>query len=312
MAKPLSSLKGRFILALAALILLPALATRSPAEARLDLSSTRPDRPFTEEVNVTIVLIPVVVRDASGRPVTDLVREDFTVLEEGVPQPLDFFGREARPVSIVLALDTSWSMRPHELAVKSAALEFVKGQREGTAFALEVFNDVVLLEKDFTESRKAAEDAIGALRAQGENTALYDALAAASRHLEKREGGRIVVLFTDGTETVQVGDGALGRLGEAIADAVRRDVSVYTVAFGPKAARLVLDRMSAETGGESFTAGTADDLRAAFAHVAESVGSRYLLSYRLPRPGSTGYRKIDVRVARPGLRVAARKGYYAR
>jgi Ca-activated chloride channel family protein len=262
-------------------------------------------------VDVALVLVPVVVRDATGRPVVDLRREEFTVLEDGVPQPLEAFGREERPVSIMLALDTSLSMRPHELGVKRAALEFVRGQREGIAFALEVFSDAVLLEQDFTARRSEVEAAVGAVRAQGEATALFDAVAAAARHLGSREGGRVAVVFTDGTDTVHPQDEAERRLSEAIGASVRGDVAVYTVAFGPRAATWVLRRVSDETGGETHEARSAEGLASAFASIGEAVGSRYLLGYRPPAGRSSGFRRIDVRVGRPGLRVTARSGYYA-
>jgi len=271
-----------------------------------------PSRRFVETVDVSMVLVPVVVRDASGRPVIDLAREEFSVAEEGVSVPLASFGREAGPVSIVLALDTSPSMQPYEMAAKRAALEFVRRQEPGTAFALEVFNDGVFLEADFTADRAALEIVLGAVRSTGENTALYDAVSAAAGHLKTREGGRVAVVFTDGADTVHPQDQEDETLSSAIEAAARRDVSVYTVAFGARAAASILRRMSDETGGEAFSAATARDLSAAFAHVAESVGSRYLLAYRPPEPQAKGFRRIEVKVARPGVRVAARRGYFAR
>jgi VWFA-related protein len=265
-----------------------------------------------EQIDVSLVLLPVVVRDAKGKPVLDLKREDFTVLDEGSRQEITAFGREERPVSIFLALDTSESMRAQEMAVKRAALDLVRGQREGTAFALGVFNDVVLLEADFTTDRKAMEWSVGSVRASGEQTALFDALAAAARHLEGRDGGRIAVVFTDGTETVHPQDQAEERLSSAIEAAVRRDASVYTVAFGARAATGLLQRVSDETGGEMVRASTPGELAAAFANVAESVGSRYLIGYPPPQGAPKGFRSVEVKVDRAGVRVAARHGYYVR
>jgi VWFA-related protein len=156
------------------------------------------------------------------------------------------------------------------------------------------------------------ENAIAALRVEGENTALYDALAAAAHHLEKREEGRVAVLFTDGTETVHSQDEAEERLSSAIAGAAKKDVTVYTVAFGPRAAAWVLERIAAETGGEAFKAASEKELTNAFGSIAESVGSRYLLGYRQPSGGSAGFRRIEVKVSRPDVKVVARRGYYSR
>lgn len=265
-----------------------------------------------DTLSVSLVLVPVVVRDATGRPVTDLSREDFTVLDQGEPAPIRAFGLEARPVSVILALDLSPSMRPHEYAAKGAALEFIRGQREDTACSLVVFNEGVYLDLDFTRERSEMERAISAARLGGERTALFDAVEASARHLASREGARIIVLFTDGTDTVYDLDEAERELSQALEAAVTRDVTVYTVAFGPRAARGILRRISDETGGEALVADRPSDLAGAFAHVAESVGNRYLLAIRHPEVEEPAFRTLEVRVSRPDLRVVARARYFAR
>ncbi len=287
---------------------LPAAGTEEPA--RTDDKTSQPG--WVETVAVSLVLVPVVVRDASGHPVTDLAREDFTVLDEGVPVALASFGREARPVSVILALDLSPSMQPHELAARAAALEFIRSQAEGTACSLVIFNEGVYLDLDFSTVRREMEDAISAARLGGDRTALFDALAASARHLDRREGARIAVVFTDGTDTVYPQEQAEAALAKGIDAALSRDVAIYTVAFGPRAARGILRRVADETGGEALVADSASNLSSAFAHVAESVGSRYLLAFRPPERAEPGYRKITVKLSRPGLRVTARSRYPAR
>jgi VWFA-related protein len=262
-------------------------------------------------VDVSMVLVPVVVRDASGRPVTDLVRSDFTLLEQGEPRELASFGLEDRPVWVILALDTSPSMKPHELAVKHAALDFVAAQSEKTSLALVTFNDGVFLDLDLTGEKRVMAEAIAAVRTGGDSTALLDTLEAVARHLDGRDGGRVAVLFTDGTDTVHPLHAAEERLRSGLDAAISRDVSAYTVAFGPRAAHGLLGRIADETGGEAIEAATVKDLDAAFARVAESVGSRYLLAFKPTRVAEPGFRSIEVRVSRPGLRVAARRRYLA-
>jgi len=286
------------------------LAVPSGAPAAATAGSATPDS-MVETVDVSMVLVPVVVRDASGRPVSDLAEKDFTILEEGEPQPIAAFGRESRPVSIVLALDTSPSMKGQDLGARRAAIDFVRGQVREAAFAVETFNDAVHLEIGFTTDRKAVEETIAALRLGGDNTALFDALTDSAVRLDSVQGGRIAVIFTDGTETLHPQDESERRLAEAVEAATRRDVSVYTVAFGPRAATSVLKTVAEATGGEAFSAGTVKDLSAAFSGIAESVGSRYLLGYRAPS-GVSGFRRIEVKIARPDLRVAARRGWFAR
>jgi VWFA-related protein len=302
----LSGIRGPALLLTAALALLPAGAGEGAQQGG------SPPGLYVERVDVTLVLVPVVVRAPDGRPVTDLRREEFTILEEGEPVPIEAFGLEARPVSVILALDLSPSMRPHEYTAKGAALGFIRGQREGTAFSLVVFNEGVYLDLDFSLDLHEMEDAVSAARLGGERTALFEALEGSARHLATREGARIAVLFTDGTDTVHPLDQAEERLASAIDAAMSRDVSVYTVAFGPRAAKGLLRRMAEDTGGEAIVAATAADLEGAFAHVAESVGNRYLLAFKPPAVERPGFRGIEVRVSRPGVRVAARSRYLAR
>jgi len=286
------------------LILLSAISGAIAGEA--------PESPYVDRLDVSLVLVPVVVRDEEGRPVTDLGKDDFTILEEGSKVEIAAFGREERPVSVALALDTSWSMKPFEYAVKMTALEFVAGQREKTSYALITFNDAVSLEQDFTSERAVIEQAIGAVRGGGDNTALLDTITTAAGHLASREGARVAVIFTDGTDTVHPQDEAEDLLSAGIDAALRQDVTIFTVAFGPRAAKGLLRRIADETGGEALVASTAKELSAAFAHVAEAVGHRYLLGFKPPSPAAPGFRRIDVRVARPGVRVAARRRYLAR
>lgn len=266
--------------------------------------------PFVDRLDVSLVLVPVVVRDGKGRPVTDLERSDFQVLDEGSEVALEAFGREERDVWVDLALDTSWSMLPHVNAVKMTALEFIRAQGASTRFALVTFNDEVLLEQDFTSGREAVEQAIGAVRGGGYNTALLDTIGATVSHLASRDGARVAVVFTDGTDTVHPQDEAETRLSAGLDAALRSDVTIFTVAFGARAAKGLLRRIAEETGGEAMTASTAAELSSAFAHVAEAVGSRYLLGFK-PVSGARGFRSIEVRVARPGLRIAARRRYLA-
>ena len=65
-------------------------------------------------VDVDLVLVPVTVTDAYNRPVVDLPRQDFTVYEGGVAQPIRYFSNEDAPISVGLILDCSGSMREQD------------------------------------------------------------------------------------------------------------------------------------------------------------------------------------------------------
>ncbi|HET6373960.1 MAG TPA: VWA domain-containing protein [Candidatus Polarisedimenticolia bacterium] len=276
---------------------------------RATLSVVSSGYTYTESVSVDLVLVPVVVRDASGRLVRDLKAADFTVSEGGQPRPIVSFTTEPIPASIVVALDNSRSMEGRLWSAQRAVIDFLKARPVHSAASLLTFNDQVFLERDFTHERDALAGAVGAVRVEGSRTALYDAVKTSCRHLSRRPGSRVLVLFTDGEETVY--EGEAGRLTTAIEAAQAADVTVYAVAYAGAArgsAAASLGRLARETGGEVVVAG-ASDLGAAFGRLAEAIDARYLLGYEPVGTGAGGYRDIEVRVSRDGAVVFARRGY---
>lgn len=280
---------------------------------RVTLSAVSGERAGVERVGVELVLVPVLVRalgpdGAPGRLVDDLTEEDFTVIEDGAPRPLARFSREAVALSVVVALDTSASMERSLWSAQKAVNGFVRAQNAGSELSLLAFNDDVYLEHEFTIDREALAASVAALRVDGTRTALVDALRVGSAHLARRDGPRVLVLFTDGQETVY--DAPDGRLRTAIDAAQAADVTVFAVAFG-NALLPPLQEMTSATGGEVIVARGAREMQKAFERIAESLGGRYLLSYEPPEPERGGYRRLQVKVSRPGVQVLAREGYHA-
>ena len=272
--------------------------------------------PYVESVGVDLVLVPVVVLEETSpraddvapaaRPVSGLAAGDFTVLEDGVRQEISSFTNEPIPASISVALDTSRSMEAHLWSARKAVSDFVKEQPAYSALSLMSFNDQVFLEADFTYDTREVGTALGALRPEGTRTALFEALRAGSSQLARRPGARVLVLFTDGEDTVE--EGSEGRLRTAIEAAQAADVTVFAVAYGPADAE-PLREMAAQTGGDVIQARGRENLSEAFHGISEALGSRYVLGYEPPEPQKPGYRKLEVRVSRAGVRVLARRGY---
>jgi len=273
--------------------------------------ATAATRPYVESVSVDLVQVPVVVRDESGRPIRDLAASDFIIREDGKPQPIVSFTSEPAPASIVVALDNSRSMEGRLWSAQKAVAEFVEAQPGSSALSLLTFNDEVFLEQEFTHDAGEVVRAAGAVRVEGTRTALYDALRVGSMHLSRRPGTRVLLLFTDGEDTVYEGDE--GRLRTSVESAQAADVTVFAVACGAAAATtpVSLSRMTRETGGEMLTAKETSHMRSAFARITESLGARYLLTYTPPDPKKPGYRSIEVGVIRSGATVTARRGYVA-
>src|SRR5262245_50407425 len=173
--------------------------------SRASLRAISDLQPFVERVGVDMVLVPVVVRDAGGVPRMGLKQSDFTVLENGAPQPIASFTTETAPAWVVLALDTSASMVRNLWSAQRALSELVQPLPAGTPISLLSFNDQVFMEQDFTEEKKQIDTAVVGLRAEGSRTAFYDAVRIGSAHLAKHSGTRAMVLFSDGEDTIYEG-----------------------------------------------------------------------------------------------------------
>jgi len=274
---------------------------------------------FKSEVNLVNVYATVV--DRRGAPVAGLGRDDFEVLEDGIPQNLALFAREAElPLSIVLALDTSLSTRKDMKLELDAAARFVKSiLRKQDGLSVYQFSEEVQELVPFTSDLQRID--AGLRRAHvGAATAMYDAIYLASLALSKRHGRKVMVVITDGGDTVSRVDYA-----EAVRAAQIADVIVYSIIDVPIAASAgrntagehALIQMAEDTGGKFYYESSPEQLDKAFREVSDELRTQYLLGYYPSRRLSdSDYRRIEVRLkpgAAPkfaGLQVRHRAGYY--
>jgi Ca-activated chloride channel family protein len=278
----------------------------------------------TIKSEVRLVNVALNVMDAKGAPVGGLEKNDFQIFEDGKPQEIRIFEREATtPLSIVLAIDTSESVMTSERLEKEAAKHFVNALlREQDELDLMEFSDVVHELVPFTNQKKQIEAGIGRVQ-QGDATALYDAVYLASERLSETSAAdgrrRVVVLITDGGDTVK---GA--RYSQAMEQAQRAGAMVYAIIIVPiyadagrnTAGEHALIQMAQDTGGKYYYVVDPKDLEPAFRHVSDDLRTQYLLGYYAPRRGTdNSYRRIEVRMEDTALRgkydLRYRTGYYA-
>ena len=99
------------------------------------------------------------VTDLSGQYV-EISADDLVVSEDGVDQKVDTFHEAETPLSIVLALDSSGSMRKSADAVMAAARTFVEALRPQDKLSLLFFSDGVVVAHDLGTNRQTSIDAI--------------------------------------------------------------------------------------------------------------------------------------------------------
>jgi Ca-activated chloride channel family protein len=263
-----------------------------------------------------MVSVTVVVHDAAGRFIGGLGPNEIEVYEDGVRQGVSYFreasgGKEKIPLSVVLALDLSGSMREKLRFLKEAALTFVRKLEDVDVILVIDFNEAVRGSAEFTNDIPRLETFIEGLEAWG-GTSLYDATHYALGRLRKQAGRKALVVFSDGADTTS----SLPER-EVVAYARAVEATVYCVGiqgdqglFG-RSPKGFLKKIAEESGGRFFFPGNVGDLIRIFSAISEELHSHYALAYSPARPADGSWRKIEVRVLRPGAEVRVRQGYFA-
>lgn len=257
-----------------------------------------------------LILLGAVVKNRSNKPITGLTRDQFKVLENGRPLPIENFFKERLPLDLVLLLDTSSSLRKEGFPeLKNAASLFVNKLSPPDRTLLYEFNNEPRRMMPFSTDRKRAIEHIEALRAHG-HTALFDTIHLALAELEGRAKGRkAIVLFTDGEDTVYEQPHAKARQFRAAIDkAQNQEVTIFTIGLGGKIHRAALERLAEETGGRFYFAERGQSLPRVFSNILEDLKNQYMLGVR-PSKGGAGFRRLEIKVAKRGAVVYSRKGY---
>ncbi len=282
------------------------------------------DQPGTTfKVNVKLVNVFTTVTDSGGAPVSALKEEDFQVFEDGKPQKIAVFHRESElPLSIVLAIDTSLSTRGDQKLELESARRFAHTiLRPIDGISLFQFSEIVDQLTPFTADIRTIDHAINRVHS-GAATALYDTLYLGSDALLDRRGRKVMVVITDGGDTV-----SKTNYQEAVREAQQAEVILYSIIIVPienSAGRDIggehaLIQLSRDTGGKYFYASGLEQLDAAFRQISDELRTQYLIAYYpSQRVSDSDYRHIEIKVdpasksfADPSeLVVRHRTGYY--
>lgn len=296
---------------LGAVLLVPA-GTALPQEQR------EGDR-FQFKVGVAAVNLNVVVTDKNGRFIPGLTEADFEVYESNVRQELSFFSPEVTPVTVLLLLDASTSIRPSVEGVKEAAGNFVGKLWDGDQAIVGDFNERVRFSTYFTDDVDRLVATIQSLYPSGW-TALYDAILLSIFKLESVEGRKALLVFTDGDDSRSVGVGSEATKDDAIEGAKFSEVTIYSVGFqgrrgfgGGGVNKGFLKKLSKNTGGSAFFPKGIGELDESFDRIQEELHSQYRMAYVPQNATKDGrWRPIEVRIKdKSDLVVRTRTGYYA-
>jgi VWFA-related protein len=208
-------------------------ANRDPNEQKPD--ATRQQDAGPEEVSegdvvrveTTLVSIPVSVMDRDGKYIPNLRKEDFHIWEDGVEQQVAYFASTEKPFTVALLIDTSGSTKFKLDEIQNAAITFVQQLRADDRVMVVSFSDKIRILAQPTSDRQTLRNAI--LQTEpGNGTRLYDAVdQVINQSLNRIEGRKAVVLFTDGVDTSSKN----ATYESTLRDAEELDALIYPVEF---------------------------------------------------------------------------------
>ena len=268
---------------------------------------------------VELISLNVSVSEA-GKFVTDLEQSEFEVFEDGSKQTVSFFSRSQQPIALAILLDTSNSMEDKLPTAQQAAVGFANRLRPEDVAEVIGFSTLVRILQPFTSEPAAIERAIRGTTADG-STALYNAIYISLKELKKIKAKsedeirrQAIIVLSDGDDT-----SSLLPYEEVLELAKRSETAIYTIGLRPpdlgratfKEAEYVLRSLAQETGGRSFFPAHVQELPKIYDSISHELSTLYTLAYSSKNPLRNGaWRRIVVRVTRPGMLTRTRQGYY--
>jgi VWFA-related protein len=299
--------------------------------AGLAAGESRGQQPIKLDVN--LVNVAFTGRDGQGKLVENLKPEDVELLEDAVPQKIEFFARSTDlPLTLALIVDVSGSQdqfgKKHKKDLEVFLKEILRPQDR---VLLVCFGNHLRLVSDYTNSAEQILEnykefdkgkkhfkEIGPVEDRDLGTAFYDSIYySVTEKLAASEGRKAILMFSDGED-----NSSSHNMMTAIETAQAGNVPVYTIRYTEKkhgnlTARnkygiSVMDRVAKETGGAHIDAEETDP-HTYFRQIAEELRTSYEVAYYPTNKAKDGtFRKIVIRTKAAGVKVRAKTGYFAR
>ncbi len=279
-------------------------------------------------VESALVPIPVSVLDANGRAITNLKLSDFELRVDGDLVEIAELTRSESPIRLAMLFDNSSSVRVAREFEKDAAIKFFKHvvRPDKDLAALFSVATVTRLEQPFTRDVSMLVRAIQMFPPPEGATALLDGIAKAAEYLGEVEGRRVIVIVSDGDDTVS--DLTFEQMIKAAQIANCQIFVVKTTDFenykrtGIRAGNANIRQLAAErrmmeltkqTGGAVYSPIDENELERAFRQISAELSQQYILSYYPEADAQKRgeFREISLAVkGKPNVFVRTRKGYY--
>jgi hypothetical protein len=254
---------------------------------------------FRAQADLVVVDVTVLT---GGKPVTGLQPQDFQVLDNGVPQRVEFTAPSAIPLDVSLLVETDVWPDAEPLRfwddVEAVGNRLRPGDRLGlTTFATVVYEEFPLQAVPVTIPSRPS-------RMTGSSRP-YDALVQTMIRPTSAGRRHLIMGMMRGADIMSVSSPA-----QAVEVAKRCDAVVYLVLQGSRmGVNPLLYEVAYSTGGDVVNE---TGFARAFDKVLASLNAGYLLSYVPAGVARDGWHDITVTIAKPGnYTVRARRGYFA-
>lgn len=266
--------------------------------------------PIVFKSSVEQVAVAAQVRDARGRPVTNLKTADFELFDDGHRRKLSNVWSEPSPASVAILMDASGSMATKLSRARETATALMAGLKPGTDEVAMYSFDTTLQEiRPFSSAFSATDGAWNATRAYGA-TSLWDAIAETAQKISDRQRRRALVVITDGVDSAST-----LKPSEVSAIASSLDVPVYVLVITFATEDDGLDMpirgpmadLAAWTGGDALPVRDTPTMLTSTEQLLSELHHQYIVAFE---PGQTpGWHALVLRARKPGLFVRARSGY---
>jgi Ca-activated chloride channel family protein len=278
--------------------------------------------------DVRLVNLSMSIKGPDGKPVPGLKPGDFEVLEDGVPQKVDFAGAEEVNANVAFLIDLSGSTLNERGVLKDAVSRFLNilGPRDKAALYA-IANDLFYVLARLGANREVVTRVLSRLGRVSGGSPVYDCIwLSYAEELDRRRGERnALIVISDGVDNQLDGSGfgsetRFKDLRDALA---KSEVLVYPVLLDPfslapaparnRTAAKRMEELAQVTGGRVFPARSLSEMLPVIEQVGDEMRSLYSVAYRPSNQEFKGeWRKVEVRLRQQGLKLRARAGYYAR
>src|SRR5215218_9930991 len=282
------------------------------------------------KIPIRRVRLPITVTDKKGQFVPGLTKEDFTILEDKVPQTIETFSdhlSQTTPLYIAVLMDRSPSTAGKLKFQQESAMNFIqtviKPRKDRVLFG--TFDDQINLLQDFTDKLDLLDKAVYGVKKMGTHTALFDAIwQFCDEKMRSVPGRRVLLIVTDGEDTF-----SRASIRDAIDIAQRTETTIFSISTkagflatvpGVEAGQVSdkkdkdLQTLAEETGGVAIFTGDMLSLERSFTRISKELRAQYLVTYNPTNKSYDGtFRKIDVKLAdgHGELKVRTKRGYKA-